>query len=386
MTPSSGARTEGVKVVCAFDSFKGSLSAREACDIASRSLLTFMPETSVVQMPVADGGEGTVDVILTALNGELVTVDACGPIPDTSVRASFGWCASQRLAVIEMAAASGLTLIRDEQRNPMITTTRGTGQLMEHAIGLGAERILLCVGGSATVDGGTGAARALGWRFLDNAGHPVPDGGKHLGDIETLIPPARETMPRVDVLCDVTNPMTGPNGAALIFGPQKGATTADAETLDRALRRLTGLIREQLGVDIETVPGAGAAGGLAGGAIAWWGARLFPGIDHVLDVLRFDDACRDADWIITGEGSFDAQSLHGKVVSGVIRRAHSTAPSIKIAVLAGQIGMPDALIREAGIDYVDAITPQGMPIDKAMASAPELLETAIARLVSRIAG
>lgn len=324
------------------------------------------------------------DALMGSLGGEKVGCTVCGPRPEKTVEAAYAWCPRSDLAVVEMAMASGITLLPEKEWNPLVTTTRGTGELLLLAA---AQRkptsILMTVGGSATVDGGTGAARALGWRFLDQQGRPVPEGGGALCRISDIVPPAPQLpLPPVTVLCDVTNPLIGPDGAARVFAPQKGAGPEDVKILEEGLEHLASVVETRLGLDIRHAPGSGAAGGLAGGALAWMNATLVPGIHHVLDVVGFDGACRDADWVITGEGKLDRPSLHGKVVSGVIARAQRVSPRTRVAVLAGRLELTKEEIRQAGIDYADEITPAGMPLYEARRRAPELLVAAVQRFLT----
>lgn len=364
-----------MKIVLAFDSFKGSLRAAEACDITAKALRGAMPDAEVVSRPIGDGGEGTIDALLNALDGEWRTAEVMGPLPATTVEARYGWCPDQRLALVELAVASGLTLLPEDRRNPMRTTTYGTGELINLALDLAPERILIGAGGSATVDGGVGAATALGWRFLDADGQPIGLGAERLANLVTIKPPGRP-LPRVEILCDVTNPLLGPRGAAAVFGPQKGATPDQVPALEDGLARVADLVERTLGRTITEVPGAGAAGGFAGGGMAWFGAKLVPGIETVLETVGFRDVCRDADWVVTGEGSFDDQSLDGKAVSGVLVAARAANPGIHTAVLAGRVSFSDPARSVA--DVVVPISPEDLPAREAMQQAPAFLEAAAA--------
>lgn len=276
-----------------------------------------------------------------------------------------------------MASASGLTLLTPNQRNPLKTTTYGTGQLIRAAVDRGARRILLAIGGSATIDGGVGAAMALGWKFLDGDGREIGLGGGELGRIARIVPPRQGLDATVEVLCDVDNPLCGQRGAARVYGPQKGATPEMVETLDAALGHLAGVIRDQLGRDIAAVPGAGAAGGMAAGAMAFVNARLVCGIDAVMAQTRLAEAVTGADWVLTGEGSFDEQSLYGKVVSGVLRVAK--AAGANVGVLAGQVRLTPGEYRRAGIDAALACMEDGMDLNDAIAHGRELLDRATGR-------
>ena len=307
-------------------------------------------------------------------------------------------------ALVEMATASGLPLLKPEQRNPFKTTTYGTGQLIKAAIDHGANRILLAIGGSATVDGGIGAAMALGWRFLTHDRQELGFGGGQLSRIAKIIAPdwvvasnaawgwpnaamvapsprpSALRMPpgvAVEVLCDVDNPLCGEHGAARVYGPQKGATPEMVEQLDAGLAHLARVVKDQLERDIAELPGAGAAGGLAAGAVAFMGARLVPGIDAVMSQTRLQEATAGADWVITGEGSFDEQSLRGKVVSGVVRVAR--AAGAKVAVCAGQVRLKPGRYRQAGIKTAVACMKPGMELDYAIAHSAELLDCAARR-------
>jgi glycerate kinase len=276
-----------------------------------------------------------------------------------------------------MATASGLPLLKPEQRNPLKTTTCGTGQLIQAAIDHGANHILLAIGGSATVDGGVGAAMALGWRFLAENGREVSFGGGQLLNIARILPPPQPLDVDVEVLCDVDNPLCGEHGAARVFGPQKGATPAMVERLDAGLAHLARLVKEQLGRDIACLPGAGAAGGLAAGAVAFMNGRLISGVHAVMSQIRLPEAVTGADWVITGEGSFDGQSLRGKVVSGVVRVAR--AAGARVAVCAGQVRLEPETYRQAGIETAAACMEAGMELDYALAHSAELLDCAARR-------
>lgn len=369
-----------MKVVLAFDSFKGSLPADAACRHAALAIAETKPAATLIEKPMADGGEGTVTAMLAACGGEWIPCPVTGPLSSMIVDAGFGRLAGGETVVVEMAAASGITLLRRDQLNPFQTTTLGAGELVRAAAEHGARRILLAVGGSATVEGGIGAAHALGWRFLDKTGNEVTPVGASLQAIASIKPPASPfPLPEITVLADVTNPLCGEYGAARVFGPQKGATPAQVKSLEAGLERLGELIQRQLGVDVATLPGGGAAGGLAAGAVAFMGATIKPGIDTIMEVSRLAEALDGADWVITGEGCFDSQSLRGKVVSGVTRLARERGA--RVAVLAGRVALEPSEYHEAGIAYADAITPPHLPIEEAIRQAPHLLHQAVVRFV-----
>jgi glycerate kinase len=284
-----------------------------------------------------------------------------------------------------MAKASGLDLLRVDQLDPMAASTFGTGELIADALRMGARDLWVAVGGSATVDGGTGAARALGWRFLNATGKDVDLGGGGLEQIRRVVPPRRrpDEATRCRVLCDVENPLLGEDGAARVFGPQKGATPDLVERLEAGLGNLAEVLLQDLGRDVREIPGAGAAGGMAAGAVAFLNAELVSGIDAVMDATGLDAALEGADWVITGEGRFDLQSLGGKVFSGVLARAQRAR--CRVAVVAGAFDMDPPTAREVGVDAWEATMRPDMALDEALARGPELIEAAAARLTSALA-
>lgn len=370
-----------MKIIIALDKFKHSLTAPAACDVVARRLGELLPDAELIRKPLADGGDGTAQALIAARGGEWIAARVQDPLGRT-IEAGFGWFADDHSAVVEMATANGLALLPPDERNPLKTTTHGTGELIRQAVAQGARSVLLGVGGSATVDGGVGAATALGWQFLDARGVPVTPGGGDLARIAKIIPPRVALTAKVRVLCDVDNPLCGPQGAAAVFGPQKGATPAMIRQLDDGLRHLADLVDAQLGRAILTVPGSGAAGGLAAGAIAFLDAELVPGIDTIIDLTGLDEALQDADWVITGEGRFDEQSLRGKVVSGVGRRAGTHG--VKVAVLAGQVRVTAATYRAAGIDCALAISPPDLPVEDAIPRTEEFLRAAVDQFTARV--
>ena len=307
------------KCIVISDSFKGTLSSLEICDNARQSVPRFFPECQVVTVPVADGGEGTVECFVEAIQAQPVTVEVSGPYGE-KIQATYARSGSR--AVVEMACAAGLPMV-GEHRDPETTTTYGVGEATRHAVEQGWDQILLGLGGSATNDGGCGAAAALGARFYDEQGRSfVPAGGTlekiSRIDLSGLLPALRNV--KVTVMCDVENPLYGPTGAAHIFGPQKGADAAMVERLDRGLRALDAAFQRDLGLSLAQMPGAGAAGGMGAGGVAFLGAELKSGIEAVLDMVEFDRTLEGADLVLTGEGRIDSQSVHGKVISGIAKR------------------------------------------------------------------
>ena len=323
------------KCIVISDSFKGTLSTLDICAIAREVFPAHFPDCELVTLPVADGGEGTVACFLEALQAQPVTVSISGPFGEP-IQAVYA--RKNSLAVIEMASAAGLPLA-GERRDPETATTYGVGQLIRHAVEQGCTDILLGLGGSATNDGGCGCAAALGTRFFDAAGNSfVPVGGT-LADIAHIDVRERCRLlenVRVTVMCDVENPLFGPNGAAWVFGPQKGADDAMAARLDDGLRHLDAAFQQDLGLHLADLPGAGAAGGMGAGSIAFLGGTLRSGIEAVLDAVDFDRRLDGTDLVITGEGRIDAQSVQGKVISGIAKR---TAPrNIPLVAIVGGIG------------------------------------------------
>lgn len=310
------------KAVLIPDSFKGTLSSIEICTSMKARILSHYPGCEVVSIPVADGGEGSVDAFLTAVGGERVTLTVENPYFEP-MQSFYGLIDGGKTAVIEMASCAGLPLVED-RRDPRKTTTYGVGKLILDAAGRGVRKLVVGLGGSATNDGGCGAAAAFGVRFYNRAGEAfIPTGGT-LIDIERIdLSQKSRALDGVEVvtMCDIDNPMYGPAGASHVFGPQKGADPAMVEELDRGVRHLCEVIRRDLGIDLSETPGGGAAGAMGAGMLAFFGARLQMGIETVLDTVGFDQTIADADVIFTGEGKIDGQSLRGKVVIGVARRA-----------------------------------------------------------------
>ena len=359
----------------ALDSFKESLDARSACRIVRRGLLRCDPSLDVTVCPMADGGEGTAAAFLDALDGGTwLKRRVRGPLVGQEVEAGFAWFPDQEAACVEMAQASGLMLVDPEQRNPRFTSTYGTGQLIAAARDMGAKTVWLGVGGSATVDGGMGAAAAFGWKFLDMDGAELDPQGESLARIASVVPPAEMDLPAVVVLSDVENPLLGELGAARVFGPQKGADPATVEFLEQGLGQLACRVSSQLDLEIGEMPRGGAAGGLAAGAVAFLGASLESGIDRVMNEIGFQQLLREMDWVIAGEGSFDRQSLGGKVVAGVARHAHEAG--VPLGVIAGRVSLEKKDWTEAGVRWALASAPVDMGLGEALLLAEPLLEAA----------
>src|ERR1700731_3394748 len=299
-----------MRIVIAPNAFKGSLSAVEAAEAIGEGVRVAMQDAELVLVPIADGGDGTVDALVAATQGERRALRVRGPLGDP-VDAEYGLIDDGSTTVIEMAKAAGLALVPKERRDPRVTSTYGVGELLQHAYDAGARRFVVGIGGSATNDGGAGMAQALGYHLLDESGLELPPGGlalRRLARIHVGGVHANWKESEVDVACDVTNPLTGPSGASAVYGPQKGATPEVVAELDAALHHLAEIIRRDLGVDVEPLPGAGAAGGLGAGLVAFAGARLQPGAEIVMKALHLDERLTGAQLVVTGEGRLDSQT------------------------------------------------------------------------------
>lgn len=366
-----------MKLVIAPDSFKESLSAPAVATAIAAGFRAVFPAAEIVELPVADGGEGTVEAMVAATNGRVVSLTVTGPL-GTPVDAFYGLSGDGGTAIVEMAAASGLMLVPPAARDPLKTTTYGVGEILKAALDAGARRFIVGIGGSATNDGGAGMLQALGARLLDADGTDLPRGGAALArlahiDLATLDPRLAEA--RIDVACDVDNPLTGPKGASAVFGPQKGATPSMVAELDAALTTYAATIKRDLGADIAALPGAGAAGGLGAGFAGVLGATLKPGIDIVLDAVDLDAAVRDADLVITGEGRMDFQTAHGKTPVGVARVAKRHGKPV--IALAGGLGSGVEAVHDHGIDAVFSVLSRICTLDEALAEgAANLTQTA----------
>ncbi len=345
------------------DSFKGTLSSREICRIAKRSIARFFPECEVISLPAADGGEGTTDCFLEALGGTKVTVGGIRNLFGEEIEAFYGRI-DDTTAVIEMAAAAGLPMAGN-RKNPEITTTYGIGQLILHAVREGATQIILGLGGSATNDGGCGCAAALGVRFYDKDGNSfIPVGGtlERIADIDVTAAGEQLKNITIHVMCDIDNPLHGEQGAAYIFGPQKGADEAMVKRLDKGLKLLDAVIEKSLGRSVAVLPGAGAAGAFGAGCVAFLDAELKSGIEIVLDTVGFDSLLLGSDLVITGEGRLDGQSLRGKVVCGVAARA--SKKQVPVLVFTGSVSDDADAVYEMGVTAVFTTNRQGLPFEE----------------------
>ncbi|MGC3931921.1 glycerate kinase [Pseudomonas atacamensis] len=372
-----------MKIVIAPDSFKDSLSAQGVAEAIALGLAQVWPQATLIKCPMADGGEGTVESILAACEGELRRTRVRGPL-GAPVDAAWGWLPHNRTAIIEMAEASGLQLVPPGQRDACISSTFGTGELIRAALDAGAQRVILAIGGSATNDGGAGAMQALGVKLLDAQNQPLVPGGLALAQLARLDMSGldrRLADVRFDIAADVNNPLCGPHGASAIFGPQKGASPAQVVQLDQALGHFAKLCAQALGKDVRDEPGSGAAGGLGFAAKAFLGAQFQAGVEVVAELVGLAEAVKDADLVITGEGRFDAQTLRGKTPFGVARVAKQHA--VPVVVIAGTLGDGYQELYQHGIDAAFAVTSGPMTLEQACAEAPRLLReraTDIARV------
>jgi glycerate kinase len=360
--------------------FKGSLTATQAAHAIAEGVRTADRSIEVVEVPMSDGGPGFVDAMLTALGGQRVEASCSDPLM-RPIRASFALTVDQ-VAVIEMAAASGLVLLKPRERNPLLATTFGTGELIGAALERGARTIIAGLGGSGTVDAGAGAMQALGARLLDAAGLDLPRGGGALARLDRIdLGPRDRRLDAVSirVATDVRNTLCGEHGAAAVFGPQKGASPDDVRVLDAALRRFAEIVRRDCGVDVASVPGSGAAGGLGAGLMAVAGATIEPGFDLVADVTGLDELVATCDAVITGEGRLDAQTPYGKTVAGVAGMA--AAHGRPVGVLAGSV---DPAFEVSRFAAVEALSSPGLSFDETMRLAAPLLRAAAGRLAQRL--
>ena len=370
------------KITVAIDSFKGSLASYEVACAFERGFLREFPQAEVRKVSVADGGEGTVEALVQTLGGEQVRIVASDPLM-RGVEVCYGIVDGGRTAVMEMSAASGLPLLAPEERNPLKTTTYGTGEMIADALARGCRKFLVGIGGSATNDAGVGMLRALGFRFLDAEGCELVGGGEILDKIATIddsgaLEALRES--EFVVACDVTNPLYGPEGAAYVFAPQKGADAAMVEQLDGGLRNFAEVVKRYNGEDVASLQGAGAAGGLGGGFKALLGARLERGIEMVLSAMRFDDIIAGSDLVVTGEGRLDSQTVMGKTPSGVLRAA--CKQGIPCIAIGGAVEYCKELA-ESDFAAIFPVVSGPMPLERAMQK--DVAEANVERTATQIA-
>lgn len=373
-----------MKIIIAPDSFKESMTAKEACEAIEKGMKIVLPNAEFIKVPMADGGEGTTQSLVDATEGKMYFVETTGPLGE-KVKSKFGILGNGEIAVLEMASTSGLELVPREKRNPMITTTYGTGELIKKAMDMGAKTILIGIGGSATNDGGAGMIQALGGKLLDENGKQISFGGGELSKIKKI--DLSELDSRIKNIkfiaaCDVQNPLTGETGAANVFGRQKGATEEMVKILDNNLKHYADLIRKDVKVDVENIPGAGAAGGLGAGLMAFLNAELRKGIDIVVEYSKLEEKIKGADFVITGEGSIDSQTRFGKTPYGVVSVAKKYGvPNI---TLAGNVSKDIEILYDYGFDAIFSIMQGVDNLDNALKNGKVNLEKTaenIARLI-----
>ncbi|EJP85732.1 glycerate kinase [Bacillus cereus] len=363
----------GKTFLLAPDSFKESMTAKEVCEAMEIGIKRAIPDAECIYVPMADGGEGTVQSLVDATGGTLIQKEVTGPL-GTPVMAQYGVLGDGKTGIIEMAAASGIHHVTKETKNPLITTTFGTGELIRDCIERGITDIILGIGGSATNDGGTGMAVALGYKFLDKEGNELPLGGGYLGRLTTIdtlgvIPQLKHI--NILVASDVTNPLCGEHGASAVFGPQKGATPEIIQVLDKNLRHYSNIIKEQIGINIVDVPGAGAAGGLGGGLLAFTKATMKKGVEILIEYTNLKEKLQNVDYCFTGEGGIDSQTKFGKTPYGVAKAVKSVNSGIKVIALAGYIGQDVETLYAEGIDAIFGIVPGAADIETLLAQGKE---------------
>ncbi len=367
-----------MKVVIAPQSFKGSISALDAAKAMEEGVRRVLPDVETVLVPVADGGDGTLETLVEATNGEIRSATVTGPI-GKPVKAEWGALGDGETAMIEMARTSGLALLSLDERDPLRATTYGLGEVIREALDAGFRSFIVGIGGSATNDAGSGMAQALGVRLLDEAGNDLPPGGAALADLHRIDVSGlddRAVGAQFSVACDVSNPLTGPEGASAVYGPQKGATPEIVAQLDAALENFAGVVERDIGTSINDVPGSGAAGGLGGGMMAFLDGSLRAGVDIVLDQVGLDEKLAGADLVITGEGQTDFQTVYNKAPIGVAWRARERG--IPVVAVSGSLGQGFKDVHVEGIDAVASIVCAPMSLEEASTRAGELIADAVA--------
>ena len=362
-----------MKFVLAPDKFKGSLTGLEFCEAVEEGIRKVFPTAVIIKKPLADGGDGTMEVVKDYLNAHEIKVKVKDPL-FRDIEATYLFSKRRKIAFIEMSEASGHRLLQHAELNCMDASSLGTGQLIADALDKGVHEIVLGIGGSATNDGGMGMAHALGYRFLDHSGYPINPIGRNLEKVKRIEANTLHeglSHAKVRVACDVDNPFYGPNGAAYVYGPQKGATTEEVVFLDKGLRAFSTAIKNHFGLDVQRMHGAGAAGGLGGGAMAFLNASLISGIGFIKEIADFDAVIRDANWIITGEGKLDSQTLSGKTIAGVLESA--TRQRTDVAAICGIIDLSISEQETLGITYATSILRNFQNLEEAMGSSYENL-------------
>ncbi len=374
------------KILLAPDSFKESMSASIVCKSMERGLRKVFPKIEVISIPMSDGGEGLLDCLVSATQGKIFKTQVTGPRQEPLV-ASFGLLGDQETVVIEVAQACGLSLIPMNQRNPLMTTSFGVGQLILAALDVHPKRMIIGLGGSATNDAGLGMLSALGVEFYDAHGEGLKLGGAYLDQLNTFdLKKLDHRLRKLEIIvaCDVTNPLTGPQGASYVYGPQKGADPKMVELLDHHLKHVAHIFKNQLGIEIDTIKGAGAAGGMGSTLMTILEAKLSSGIETVMNLINFDDALKDVSLVLTGEGCIDPQSAYGKTISGVVRAA--SKKNIPVFAFAGKIEGDLNPLFEMGMSEVIGIVPHVCELQQALDEGPQNMELAVEKTMQRLKG
>jgi glycerate kinase len=373
-----------MNIVIAPDSFKECLSAQEVAANIAIGVRKILPASKIHEVPISDGGEGVLDAILNNVGGKRLTVPVRDPLM-RQIKAEYGILNDNTTAVIEMAKASGLELLKEHEKNPLMTTTFGTGQLIKDALDQGCNKIIIGIGGSATNDGGAGMVRALGGKFLNDNEEEIKEGGGNLNELCTInLSDFDQRIQNCEVIvaCDVTNPLTGVNGASFVYGYQKGGSRQGLELLDSNLAHYAKIIKSTLGTDVANIPGAGAAGGTGAGLMAFLEGKLVNGIELILRTLNIEQLIKQADLVFTGEGKIDEQTFHGKTISGIaiLAKKHK----VPVIVITGKIGGDIEGINDIGVSAVYSIVNQPMELEKAIELAPQLIQDTAKNIVATI--
>ncbi len=373
-----------MKIVVAPDSFKDCLSANQVAENIEKGIQKCMPYAEIIKIPISDGGEGLLEALVKPAGGRLISVQAKDPL-NRDVNANYGILKDGNTAVIEMATAAGLELLREEERDPLVTSTFGVGQLIKHALNNGCSKIIIGLGGSATNDGGVGMVKALGAQFLDEHGNEIEPGGgalKKLKKIDLSGFDKRIFNCEIIGACDVANPLTGRNGASFVYGGQKGGNLEDLQHLDNCLQHFAEIIKSDLGIEVNSIEGAGAAGGTGAALIAFFKAKLMSGIDLMIDSLKLESHIKNADLLITGEGKIDAQTLNGKTISGIASVAKKY--NVPVVVITGKIGDNIDRIYAIGVTTVFSIVNKPMRLHESIKNADILIQTCVENIMRTI--
>jgi glycerate kinase len=370
-----------MKIIVAPDSFKESLSAKAVASSITRGILKVLPEAEIIQIPISDGGEGLLDALVDILKGKRISVKVKDPLFRT-IEAEYGIIENGKTAIIEMAKASGLELLDKDERNPLVTSTFGTGEIIVDALDRGCRKIIIGIGGSATNDAGVGMVKALGGKFLNSKDQEIGNGGGALDELDKIdLSELDNRILNCDIIvaCDVNNPLTGKNGASLVYGGQKGGDMEQLMSLDNNLVNYASVIRKDLGIEVETIKGAGAAGGMGAGLMAFFDAKLVGGIDLILETLELEKHIENSDLVITGEGKIDLQTLNGKTIMGLAKIAKKN--KVPVIAIAGKLGDGIEPLYDHGIDAVFSILDQPMDLTDALNRADKLIQSLIENIM-----